>query len=170
MQDNERLLKIVETLKANDAHSIKFATTKEQLLKAGYSEEEITRALYEHPYDGKPNVKKPEDPATKLYEQHPELADKVANEMVETDMGNRRTQATIDAAAAITVTPNRQGHYMARLSDSLGLPFLTLFVIGLLLEAAVITIGLPTIIFEAFVVVVLGIFAVRFIQTFLIKK
>jgi hypothetical protein len=142
--DENRQQKIIKILEENDSKSIPFITTKNQLLEKGYQEKEIILALYSFPYDGKPNKPKEENPLTKWYKEHPEHADKIAKTLLAEHAQNERNKAFAYAAASeFAPDTQSQSYYEVRMFDQLGLPYYTLFFIGIILGILMIKFNLP---------------------------
>lgn len=142
--DNDKQQKIIEILKANDSKRIPFVTTKNELLQKGYPEKEIILALYSSSYDGKPNSQNEDNPLTKWYEENPEHADKIAKTLLRDQARTERDKAFVYAAASeFAPDTQSQSYYEAKTFDELGLPYYTLFFIGLVLGILMIKFNLP---------------------------
>jgi hypothetical protein len=142
--DDQRQQKIIEILKENDSNSVPFAKTKEQLLAKGYEEKEIILALYSFPYDGKPNIPKEENPLAKWYKEHPEHAEKVAKTLLR-EKAKEDSHKAIAYGLASEFAPDihSQSYYEVRFADQIGLPYFTLFFIGIALILIMIKFNIP---------------------------
>jgi|GEM_PF-4345760 len=128
---DERKQKILVILKNNDAQSIKFAQTKQQLLDLGYSNTEIVDALYEFPYDGKPNQPATDNKLQTYMKNNPEAADKVARTLLSDLEKEDKEKAALNGAAAAAASQlhdyNAESYYNSRYFDSIGaIPYIYL--------------------------------------------
>lgn len=120
--------KLVRALKEGDSEEIPFIQTKEQLLKEGYTESEISNAVYQSPYDGKKNVIVPESEATAAFRVNPELTEKIGEQILTDDRDQERKKVAASIAAS-RFAPGRhaQAKYTFDTFERLGLPFFRIF-------------------------------------------
>jgi hypothetical protein len=141
--------KLLDLLKDGDSKEIPFSKIKANLLKAGYSEQEITQTVYEHSYDGKKNIVKPESEATKAFRVNPELTEKIGAQILN-DAKTRDKNEVIAIGVASQLAPGRhaQTKYTFDLFKKLGLPFFTVFFAVIIIYALVYKFNLPSVINE----------------------
>lgn len=139
-----RKQQIVTILKANDSKGIKFAQTKQQLLEQGYTNQEINIALYEAPYDAKPNQKTYPSLLEKHFKQSPEAADRVAKSLLKDIKSRERTEIATNLAAS-HAAPGRHAQlfYSLRSADSIGFPFYTVLTLTVVVGVLVSLFDLP---------------------------
>lgn len=126
--DKDRNSAIIKILATGDSNEIPFAKTKRVLISRGYSEAEISHALYQSPYDGKKNVARPKDPATKAMRENPEQAEKIGKYILE-DQTKTEMIKTLASGAAANFAPGRhaQTKYTFDFFERLGLPYFRIF-------------------------------------------
>ncbi len=135
MKDQNTLITL---LKQYDAQSMPFLDAKNILLEKGYSNEEISQALYQFSYDGKPNITKKDQLVTKLFTQNPKDAQMVADYLSNNHKDNSAINASINyAASQLAVGHQAKSHYSYKFAQDIDYPFftvisLTILAIGLL--------------------------------------
>lgn len=85
VMNTERHRELVQLLTAYDLKGVSFYTAKQELLAKGYSETEISHALFEANFDGKKNEPKPQSEHAKIMADNPVLAQKVADTLIAVD-------------------------------------------------------------------------------------
>lgn len=121
---------LLKKLKEMDSNSVPFFEAKQKLTDQGYSDVEISHALFEFSYDGKPNAVKTQNPTTKYYSQNPAEAKKIAEymmqDMTQRQKGQQRSQASANLLAS-RFAPGRHARsvYSLRFADDIGFPFFT---------------------------------------------
>jgi hypothetical protein len=127
-------------LEAYDLAGVTFHQAKKELLSAGYSENEITRAASSHPFDGKKNEPQAPTLVTKIYQEHPQLAQEVANTLMEQEKLRQvqQTRAAIVKASFAhpfgRINPVSTAG-MAESATALGLPLFWLIGFGVFITA-----------------------------------
>jgi hypothetical protein len=98
--DQQKHRELVATMTDYDTAGIPFAEAKAALMAQGYSEAEITQALYSAPFDGKPNRPRPPTKQQQALAANPGQSEKIAH-------GLLRAQAKEDweHTVATTATP-----------------------------------------------------------------
>lgn len=151
--NQDHINKIISILKANDDKSVPYIQVKEKLLAQGYQEKEIIYALYSFPYDGRPNLRPKDDPVRRMYEDHPEQADKVAkiilHDMAEEDLKKTIAYGMASEVAGQLRDYHAESYYGMKFLDNLGLPYYTIsfavavaIVIGIATDMSDIVMGL----------------------------
>lgn len=135
---------LIAKLKAGDAAGIPFAKTKKQMLSEGYSEQDITHAIYQAPYDGIPNPQPKLDPLHTGYNADPETAQRIGEAILENDAKNKRTEALAYGAAS-RFAPGRhaQSYYHFKFFEKLGIPFYRTMFVVVASEIAIWKLSLP---------------------------
>lgn len=142
--NDERKEKIIATLKENDSKEIPFFKTKKILLEQGYSETEITHAIYESPYDGKKNLAKSEDPVTKAFRTNPKLTEEIGSQILEDASKHEKTKVVASGVASKFAPGwHAQSRYEFEFFERLGLPYFRIFLGMILLSIVVEIFNLP---------------------------
>jgi hypothetical protein len=151
----DKKAKLLDMLKEGDSNEIPFSKTKANLLEAGYSEQEVSHAIYERPYDGKKNIVNPENEATKAFRANPELTEKIGAQILEDAQRNDRTEA-VAIGAATRFAPGRhaEAKYSFHLFQKLGLPFFRIFFAVLMIYALVYIFNLPNLINQVVIILI----------------
>lgn len=130
--------KLITLLKQYDAQSMPFVDVKNLLLQKGYSDAEISQALYQFSYDGKPNTIKKDQSVTKLFQQNPKEAQKIADYISNNHKNDTALNASINySASQFAVGHHAKSYYSFKFAQDIEYPFftmlsLTILVIGLL--------------------------------------
>jgi hypothetical protein len=136
--DQNRIDEIVATLRANDTAAVPFVDTKAQLLQKGYREVEIVQALYQFPYDGKPNPVPDSSPVQEYFEKNPEAADRLAKSLLREIKVRDAQEAAAYMLASSFGDKQASSYFSVLAADKLG--FLIYTVLGILLIAGIISI------------------------------
>jgi len=122
---------IVKYIKEYKLKNIKFAVAKQALLQKGYTEAEISNALYVEPYD-ETKPKQTKNIVTEFYENNPQASKKVATSLLLEDEQKEMQKKIIYGMAADSGTIQSSSYYEVRLADEIGWPYYTVFFLGIL--------------------------------------
>lgn len=162
---------LVRLLKEGDENEVPFVRTKELLLQKGYTNEQITAALYVAPYDGKKARRTNNTAAHAAFASNPDLAVEIGQSML-IDAEARQKAEAAAAAAAGRYAPGMRArmHYESIFFEEIGVPYFLLlfFVIGISL--AVLFLRLPAVIEDILYVCVGGLVLWRVVVYFMPSK
>lgn len=127
---NKKHQDLIKELEKLDLQGVKFKQAKEQLLAKGYTEAEITHAVYSAPHDGKANKPKPEHEHTKLFRKHPKQAASIARTILKDQEKNRESAersafATNAIASRFAIGHHASARYAYRAGAAIGFPVYT---------------------------------------------
>ncbi len=140
---NDKTAGLLTKIAEAEAKGQKFAEVKHQLLALGFTEQQISHAVYAARYDGKPNTK-PQDPHAAAFAADPETTQQIAESILD-DQRQRDRQELVANGLASRAAPGLQGGilYEAKVFEQLGLPYFKISLVGLLLFGLIMYFRLP---------------------------
>lgn len=135
---------LVRLLKEGDVLEVPFVRTKELLLQKGYTNEQITAALYVAPYDGKKTKPNNTGAAHTAFASNPTLTVKIGQNMLKDAEARKKVEAAAYAAAG-QYAPGMQARvqYEAKFYDTIGVPYLLVMFIVICVSLVVTFLQLP---------------------------
>lgn len=138
----------LERLKELDAQSVKFLDARRSMLAEGFSEAEILDGIYRFNYDAKPGQPPKADKVKAYYEQHPEAAKAIADELLKAqkaDLHYARASRVVGNMYAMRWAPGHHARARAlyEFSRETGSPYFSLLLLIALTTVLVIIFKLP---------------------------